>query len=271
MWAISVLRADWGGALEALQPMLAMDDPVARFRARMASGLVALHLGKLSEMRQHFAEAAAPFETGHPLRRQLADATMNTLLTIPIAAESLELAELEIAIAPPEERVGALFTAAQAHAILGNAAQAEENALEVGGASDVVIDRARGQIEATLAIAAGDLEGGAASLERVLDGVPSGLTSDNLVAARHELGVALWELGRHDDAAEQFRLFTGAHSGRINLPVFYVRSLYYLGAYHRDRGDDAEARDYFERLLAHWGDGELDLDRVAEARAFLSR
>jgi len=46
----------------------------------------------------------------------------------------------------------------------------------------------------------------------------------------------------------------------------YVRSYYLLGQIALERGDLEEARTHYQRFLDHWADGDLDRDRVAQAK-----
>jgi len=48
--------------------------------------------------------------------------------------------------------------------------------------------------------------------------------------------------------------------------VEFVRSLYFLGQISERRGDRARARAYYQRFVNYWGDGDIDRERVAEAR-----
>jgi len=72
-------------------------------------------------------------------------------------------------------------------------------------------------------------------------------------------------------AAELFTLIIESGSQRLYYPYEYVRSFYYLGKIAEDDGDAAAARRHYQRFLDYWGEGELDRDRVAEARAFNAR
>jgi hypothetical protein len=53
-------------------------------------------------------------------------------------------------------------------------------------------------------------------------------------------------------------------------PIQYVRSHYFLARLLDDRGDREGARRAYRSFLSFWEDGELDRERVAEARARLA-
>jgi hypothetical protein len=42
-----------------------------------------------------------------------------------------------------------------------------------------------------------------------------------------------------------------------------------MGKIYEKRGEMERAREYYRRLLEYWKDGDIDRDRVAEARATL--
>jgi hypothetical protein len=46
-----------------------------------------------------------------------------------------------------------------------------------------------------------------------------------------------------------------------------VRSLYFLGKIEEKRGEKEKAREYYRRFVAFWNDGDLDRERVEEARS----
>ena len=84
------------------------------------------------------------------------------------------------------------------------------------------------------------------------------------------LGSAYLKAG--DDAAAQprfERLVSGAE--RVLFPVEFVRSLYCLGQIAEHRGDKVAARQYFQRFVGYWGDGDIDRNKVEDARRRLSQ
>ena len=47
----------------------------------------------------------------------------------------------------------------------------------------------------------------------------------------------------------------------------HPRSFYFLGKIHEERGEMDEARNYYWQFVEFWDDGDLDRDRVEEARS----
>jgi hypothetical protein len=41
-------------------------------------------------------------------------------------------------------------------------------------------------------------------------------------------------------------------------PLLYVRSFYFLGKIHENRGEMEKAREYYRRFYEYWKDGDLD-------------
>jgi len=131
--------------------------------------------------------------------------------------------------------------------------------------------RVDAQVEGLMAMARRDVDSSIRNLRAALEGNPSRDISEEAVQIRFFLGESLWQTDRYDEAAELFSAIEQTSLARVNQPQHWVRSFWYLGSYHADRGDNAEAERYFSRFLEYWGDGELDRDKVAVAQDFLNR
>jgi tetratricopeptide (TPR) repeat protein len=84
-----------------------------------------------------------------------------------------------------------------------------------------------------------------------------------------DLGSAYLLAGDDVNAAVRFQRVIDS-TERIRFPIEFVRSLYFLGQIAERRGDRAKARDFYRRFVDYWGDGDVDRDRVAEARRKLA-
>jgi len=131
------------------------------------------------------------------------------------------------------------------------------------------------------------------SLQRLLEHQQSGLLAHD----RHDAAMAIRELKQaeelarpgasntpliyelatayldaHDDgeAARRFERIVASGVLRAGDPLPYVRSLYFLGQVSDRKGDRAKAAGYYKQFLQYWGDGDLDRDRVADARKKLA-
>jgi tetratricopeptide (TPR) repeat protein len=81
------------------------------------------------------------------------------------------------------------------------------------------------------------------------------------------LAEAYQEAGDQERAREWLVRLTESRSERFSAPIPYVRSLYLLGRIHEERGEIERAREYYKRFLGYWEDGDLDRERIADARA----
>jgi tetratricopeptide (TPR) repeat protein len=131
--------------------------------------------------------------------------------------------------------------------------------------------RINAQVDGLIAMARRDVGSASRNMRTALEANPARDVNSEGIQIRFYLGESLWNTDRHDEAAEQFRAIETAGMPRVELPQYWVRALWYLGQYHADNGDDEMAAGYFARFIDYWGEGELDRDRVARARAFLAR
>ena len=84
------------------------------------------------------------------------------------------------------------------------------------------------------------------------------------------LGSAYLAAGNDVEAEKRFtRLTSGLE--RVVHPIEYVRSLYFLAQIADRRGDRAKAHECYQQFLSYWGDGDIDRDKVADARARIGR
>jgi tetratricopeptide (TPR) repeat protein len=82
----------------------------------------------------------------------------------------------------------------------------------------------------------------------------------------YSLASAYLAAGQEDQAAEWFGRIIESSIERNMSPIKYVRSFYFLGKIHENRGEMEKAREYYRRFYEYWKDGDLDRDRVEEAR-----
>ncbi len=81
------------------------------------------------------------------------------------------------------------------------------------------------------------------------------------------LAQAHQETGDQERAKQWLVRLTESRTERLSAPIPYVRSLYLLGRIHEDRGEMEKAREYYRRFLGYWEDGDLDRERIADAKA----
>ncbi len=78
--------------------------------------------------------------------------------------------------------------------------------------------------------------------------------------------MAYLESGDHQEAASWFQRVAESGYEHIYSPIPYVRSFYFLGKIHENRGDMDKARECYRRFIEYWKDGDIDRERVEEAK-----
>ena len=99
---------------------------------------------------------------------------------------------------------------------------------------------------------------------------PNGGSLEIAVDVHYDLARAYIANGKSQKARQELESVLEAGVIRIERPVRYVRSLYLLGEIAEAQGDREQARGFYQRFLDHWGDGDMDRERVEHARRFIS-
>ena len=128
-------------------------------------------------------------------------------------------------------------------------------------------DRLYQLLQGELALARSDHEQAIASFNEAESMLPPRGAEGVHTVIWYSLATAHREAGDRGEAMRWYERIVGSKEERLFEPVRYVRSFYFLGKLHEQRGDDAE--DSFERFLEHWEDGEIDRDRVREVERIL--
>ncbi len=85
------------------------------------------------------------------------------------------------------------------------------------------------------------------------------------------LAYAYWKLGNWEEAARDYqKLVETPHLGSERQED-WIQAHYQLGRVFQQAGDDEKARQYYEKLLAIWKDGDRDLTAAVDARRQLIR
>jgi TolA-binding protein len=77
---------------------------------------------------------------------------------------------------------------------------------------------------------------------------------------------AQMQAGNLADARARFQRIVDSGVMRAGYPMQFVRSLYFLGQINERQGNAERARAFYRRFVQYWGDGEIDRERVADAR-----
>ncbi len=282
-WArrlLALAKEDFAAADRVADDWVSKSDPLLQYRGHYARALNLLFRGQAHDALAALEQARAVVEPGADRA-----AAHNVAAEIWLALDEPERALEETVAARlegdrrwPERK--AIYQAALAEGMLGNIAQADQLMLELERRHAVYPnlpeERQLALLEARLARLHGDSEGALALLGSAAALLPPrGVAWHTYSTPDHP---AIWlELGRAElaggDAAaavEWLLKLVEGESERIDAPIAYVSSLFFLGRAHAELGRPAEAKSYFARFVELWNDGDLHRDWVEEAEAFLS-
>ncbi len=279
-WQLEVLREDWKRAELEAAAMAVKTDLHSRWRGAVSQARNLVYRGRSEEAVERLEDAAGayPAPEGH------------TAITRCWAAELL-LARGETARALAQARraqeegrgqwpeLQGLYLAALAEEEMGHssAADAIERTLREKwlASPNRVEERQLYHLVGRRALARGDT-GTALEALRQAQGLlaPRGVaihlyTMPDHVPIWSALGEAELTAGNPEAALTWFRKVVESGAEHIEFPVPWVRSFYFLGRIHLQRGETDAARSSFERFLGFWRDADLDRDRVEEALAEL--
>jgi len=135
-----------------------------------------------------------------------------------------------------------------------------------------LLQRQERAFRARVAFYAADWAQVIALLEPALERMPAmeQLGNSERTRLQYNLGIAHYESGDLD-AAEASLLKGLEQAGRMYDPIATVRSLWHLGRIYESRGDEARARQYYQRFVEYWGGGDIDEANVEHAEDFLDR
>jgi serine/threonine protein kinase/tetratricopeptide (TPR) repeat protein len=127
-------------------------------------------------------------------------------------------------------------------------------------------------VDAELALAGGDTSAAIMKLEQARASLPLTVAPPlaDHIPVWYALASAYLSDGNEHEAAILFRSVVESRALKIYYPEYYIRSLYFLGKIHENRGDVDEARKLYRRFYEYWKDGDLDRERVEEVGKKLS-
>jgi tetratricopeptide (TPR) repeat protein len=278
MWTVHALSERRDAAAEVAERMAHSPDPFVKRLGRSVQAVDELYRGRSREALLALVAAAKVGEPG-PLRAQANSSAAYVLLEKGRPAEALD--EARIARRDGEGDIGewdGLFATALAQARLGRWAEAEEAAEELRQKADSLptraVKRRYHHLLGDLALARREAALATSELELARDMLPPRGFWRTAEAPEHapiwfSLGSAHLLAGRDEEAASYFRRIQESSTERVNWPIPYVRSFYFLGKIEEKRGERKKAREYYRRFLEFWNDGDLDRERVEEARSKL--
>jgi tetratricopeptide (TPR) repeat protein len=132
---------------------------------------------------------------------------------------------------------------------------------------DIEEKRRLHQLDAEIALARGNAEQAAAELEQAESMLPArGFGGNQHVPIWYSLASAQLAAGNETQAAQWYQKIAESTTEHISWPIPYVRSFYFLGKIHENRGEMDRAREYYQRFLNFWQDGDMDREHVEEAQ-----
>jgi len=275
---LHVLADEFDEALQANELLSDSPSPAARYAAYPFNRMiVGTYRGDVSEA------LVAALETADALPD---DAAQKGTVLRNVARTYLQLGDTDRALAYAEQarglsqdlddRLDVAATTAIAQSRAGRSVAARTAAQEVERMGERLpnpwVRRLELMIAAELAVARGDGDEAVEHLQSAIELLPPGpdfAFVDDMAAYSYALAAALLEAGDRVEAASLFEAVTEAGSQRALNPFEYVRSFYFLGKIAEEDGDAAAARRHYARFLDYWGDGEIDRDKVDDARSFV--
>jgi eukaryotic-like serine/threonine-protein kinase len=268
-----VLREQWREAEAADRKLSDSSDVALRRSGTMSLGFDALYRGRAEQALQYFKMATVGDDSGwnHPAFARLAAASVFTKTGRPAqglaeAQRALDDARNDIAEWPAWSEVGL------AHSRLGHRADATKALDELRRRAKLLPskreDRRAMALSGVLAWDRGDMTQAIADLTKAESMLPQGKGGrfPAHVPIWFALGSAHLAAGKLAEAASRFENVADGGITRVNYPIEFVRSLYFLGQIAERQGDRAKAAEYYRRFLQYWGDGDIDRDKVADAR-----
>jgi tetratricopeptide (TPR) repeat protein len=274
---IAILRNRADEAEAVARRLTSGSDVFGRSVGWFGRAQTALYRGRSAEAVALLNEAirGAPFPLTAAARTRLAALHAHRGELVKALAEA-DQARREAKEAP--EKWDAVAVQAAVQARMGRSAAAQEHVSELhtaaGTLRDPAFDRLTLFVDGVVRLA----EGKTAAAIEPLSKAESTLRPAGIIGTPTEhaevwftLAEAQLAAGNTAAATSLFQRIVDSRIERVYQPIHYVRSFYFLGRIADQSGDRAKAREHYARFVGHWKDGDLDRDRVAEARRYLER
>ncbi|GMR23877.1 MAG: hypothetical protein BMS9Abin37_2352 [Acidobacteriota bacterium] len=270
-WKAQIFHEDWDDAEETALSMLDSEAAVEKSFGGRLAGVTALYRGNYQSVLESIDDFVATLDPQLRSRALLFKARL--LLDVGDNRAALKLALTLDEDENEHASQQALLVAAIASARLGENDRADElaDAYRAGmrpmpGPGP---DRLYQLLHGELALARSDYEQAVTNFNEAESMLPPRGTEGVHTVIWYALATAHREAGDRGEAMRWYERIVRSTEERLFEPVRYVRSFYFLGKLHQQRGDDADAADSFERFLEYWEDGEIDRDRVREVEGIL--
>jgi tetratricopeptide (TPR) repeat protein len=268
----NILLERWDDATDYAQEMAASSKPAVRRQGLSALARLALHKGRSKVAVSYLTSALEEHPEVDVVRADLQNDLGFALLGVSDASPAAEAFQQarEMSKDTWEEfaaNVGLAIAQAQMGETPAARAAAERAYALVESVPSRFPERMRYHMDGVIALTEEDFPRAISELEAAEALMPEHAAFNNEITnIRFALAEAYMDAGDGEKAAEHLRKIVDSGTRRVFRPVLYVRSYYLLGQIALERGDLEEARTYYQRFLDYWADGDLDRDRVAQAK-----
>ena len=273
---IDILDENWSSATGRAESLVgSTSSPMVRFQGMVGQGLVELFQGRSREALDLIEQFGGALPDLNSLVAQAPLFAASIYFDLGEYDRALEDARTAVELLSgdhdPTEALGLI---ALSQAAMGDEDSAEASIEELMAVTSEMPQRMvrRGEqiFRGRYALALEDYELAAEELQRAARMLPPRPSMEGNPHLRvwYSLGLAYFEDGEEEDALPWFQRAIESRPHTFD-PIAFVRSLYYLGRIHEELGDDEQARHFYQRFLNFWGEGDMDRDKVEEARDFL--
>jgi len=274
-WWVFVLQEDWEKAEAVAKKISASRDPQWKWVSARCRAVIRHYQGRSREALLFHEQATRAYSQSGRRTALAWSWAAQVLFEKGEAVPAIEQAQK----AQDEDKGGAgerqgLFYASLAQARLGRWREADQTAQKVRlKVEPLPGEKMKGhyyQLAGELSLARGDTARAVEELKRAESTLPvRGVFLGNLpqhVPIWFSLASAYLAAGDEVQAADYFRRVAENKSEHTFWPIQYVRSFYFLGKIHEKRGEMDKAREYYRRFVGFWKDGDMDRERVEEAK-----
>lgn len=278
---IAVLREQWNEAERALENLLTVRSGLAQLRALHGLAVLELYRGKSDRSLAVLERAIQRIEEPTSQRASLHIDIATVRLyrgEAPLALEAARLAQSEGQGDRPEWE--GLFYEALAQAARKRSEDADRAAEKLRDRTQSIPSNKEARryhhLVGELRLSSGDADIALDAFDQAQSMLlPRGFYFPMVAPPQH---IPIWygmarahlAAGHLENAFEWFTRITESENERIDWPVLYVRSHFFLAQICESRGEVAASREHYRKFYAYWKDGDLDRDRVDSALAAIS-
>ena len=268
---VFALREAWHDAEAAARKMETSSDQTWKWQSRRRIATIRLFHGKTDEALEFLKQAVLAYEEPSYNTAQTRNEKAYVLLAKDEAVRALEEArKAQIEGEGQSSEWEGIFLESLSLGRLGRMDEAEKTAdklLERTAAIPTEKEKRRHHhLLGELALIQGDTALAVHELETAQSMLlPRGFPGQH-VPIWFSLASAYLKAGKEEKAMEWFERVAESTNEHVGWPIPYVRSFYFLGKIHKSRGDTEKARESFQRFYDYWKDGDLDRERIEEAR-----